>query len=136
MSLYEEQTAIIAREDDMYVTLCPELDIASQASSVEEARHNARKLLNYFLKKPRTGKFSVAKSNNLSPFNVRMGLPVTLRQITCRFTNNLEVSDHRIDSLPVSREGITGKSVGISFYPANGFEDILQQEGQQSLRHR
>ena len=33
-------TAIIQREGDGYVSLCPELDIASQGSSVEEARIN------------------------------------------------------------------------------------------------
>ena len=33
-------TAIIEREDDGFVALCPELDIASQGSSIEEARTN------------------------------------------------------------------------------------------------
>jgi predicted RNase H-like HicB family nuclease len=33
-------TAIIEREDDWYVALCPELDIASQGPTVEEARRN------------------------------------------------------------------------------------------------
>ena len=33
-------TAIIEREGDGYVSLCPELDIASQGKSVEEARQN------------------------------------------------------------------------------------------------
>lgn len=33
-------TAIIQREDNGYVALCPELDIASQGESIEEARHN------------------------------------------------------------------------------------------------
>ncbi len=33
-------TAIIEREDDGYVALCPELDVASQAQKVEEARAN------------------------------------------------------------------------------------------------
>ena len=28
-------TAILEREDDMYVALCPELDVASQGPSVE-----------------------------------------------------------------------------------------------------
>jgi len=28
-------TAIIEKEEDMYVSLCPELDIASQGSTVE-----------------------------------------------------------------------------------------------------
>ena len=33
-------TAIIKREDDGFVALCPGLDIASQGSSIEEARTN------------------------------------------------------------------------------------------------
>ena len=33
-------TAIIEREEDGYTALCPELDIASQGDSVEEARKN------------------------------------------------------------------------------------------------
>jgi predicted RNase H-like HicB family nuclease len=33
-------TAIIEREDDGFVSLCPELDIASQGSTIEEARAN------------------------------------------------------------------------------------------------
>lgn len=36
-------TAIIEREDDTYVALCPELDIASQGETVFEARSNLRK---------------------------------------------------------------------------------------------
>jgi predicted RNase H-like HicB family nuclease len=42
-------TAIIEREDDGYVALCPELDIASQGSSIEEARANLREALELFL---------------------------------------------------------------------------------------
>jgi predicted RNase H-like HicB family nuclease len=33
-------TAIINREENGYVSLCPELDIASQGNTVEEARNN------------------------------------------------------------------------------------------------
>ena len=33
-------TAIIEREDDGFVSLCPELDIASQGDTVESAREN------------------------------------------------------------------------------------------------
>ena len=35
-------TAIIEREGDGFVALCPELDIASQGASIEEARDNLR----------------------------------------------------------------------------------------------
>jgi predicted RNase H-like HicB family nuclease len=42
-------TAIIEREDDGYVSLCPELDVASQGDTVEEARHNLKEALELFL---------------------------------------------------------------------------------------
>ncbi len=41
-------TAIIEREGDGYVSLCPELDIASQGESVEGARDNLREALELF----------------------------------------------------------------------------------------
>ena len=41
-------TAIIEREDDGYVALCPELDIASQGDSIESARNNLREALESF----------------------------------------------------------------------------------------
>ena len=41
-------TAIIEREEDMYVALCPELDIASQGNTVEEARANLVEALELF----------------------------------------------------------------------------------------
>jgi len=41
-------TAIIEREDDGFVALCPELDIASQGSTIEEARTNLIEALQLF----------------------------------------------------------------------------------------
>ena len=41
-------TAIIEREDDDYVALCPELDIASQGTTVAEARANLKEALELF----------------------------------------------------------------------------------------
>ena len=41
-------TATIWREDDGYVALCPELDIASQGDSVEEARGNLKEAVELF----------------------------------------------------------------------------------------
>jgi predicted RNase H-like HicB family nuclease len=41
-------TAIIERENDMYVALCPELDIASQGKTVNEARKNLQEALELF----------------------------------------------------------------------------------------
>jgi predicted RNase H-like HicB family nuclease len=42
-------TAIIEKEDDGYVALCPELDVASQGGSVEEARANLKEAVELFL---------------------------------------------------------------------------------------
>jgi predicted RNase H-like HicB family nuclease len=41
-------TAIIEREDEGFVALCPELDIASQGASIEEARANLIEALSLF----------------------------------------------------------------------------------------
>jgi predicted RNase H-like HicB family nuclease len=41
-------TAVIEREGDGFVALCPELDIASQGNSIEEARENLREALELF----------------------------------------------------------------------------------------
>ncbi len=40
--------AIIEREGDGYISLCPELDIASQGDNIEEARQNLIEALELF----------------------------------------------------------------------------------------
>jgi predicted RNase H-like HicB family nuclease len=40
--------AVIEQEDDVYVALCPEFDVASQGSTVEEARANLVEALTLF----------------------------------------------------------------------------------------
>ena len=42
-------TAILEREGDQYVALCPELDVASQGPSIEEAVTNLREAVELFL---------------------------------------------------------------------------------------
>jgi predicted RNase H-like HicB family nuclease len=41
-------TAILSREDKDFVALCPELDVASQGSTIEEARTNLVEALTLF----------------------------------------------------------------------------------------
>ena len=48
MAETRDLTALIEREGDGYVSLCPELDIASQGDSVEEARRNLEEALQLF----------------------------------------------------------------------------------------
>lgn len=44
----EQFTAIIEREEDEYVALCPELDIASQGKTVEESKKNLMEAIELF----------------------------------------------------------------------------------------
>jgi predicted RNase H-like HicB family nuclease len=44
----KQLTAIIEREGNGYVSLCPELDIASQGDTIEDARNNLREAVELF----------------------------------------------------------------------------------------
>jgi predicted RNase H-like HicB family nuclease len=46
--MQKQLTAIIEREGNGYVSLCPELDIASQGDTVQEAKENLREALELF----------------------------------------------------------------------------------------
>lgn len=48
MKQTKELTAIIEREGDGYFALCPELDVASQGDTIEEARANLIEALELF----------------------------------------------------------------------------------------
>jgi len=49
MSTTRRLTAIIEREDDWYVALCPELDVTSHGKTVEEARAMLTEAVELFL---------------------------------------------------------------------------------------
>ncbi|HEX3526087.1 MAG TPA: type II toxin-antitoxin system HicB family antitoxin [Thermoanaerobaculia bacterium] len=42
-------TAILEKEGELYVALCPELDVASQGMTVEEATANLKEAVELFL---------------------------------------------------------------------------------------
>lgn len=44
----KQLTAIIQREGDGFVALCPEVDVASQGDTIESARENLREALELF----------------------------------------------------------------------------------------
>jgi predicted RNase H-like HicB family nuclease len=48
MKQTQQFTVIIEREENGYVSLCPQLDIASQGNTVEEARENLLEALELF----------------------------------------------------------------------------------------
>ena len=45
----QSYTAILEKEGDIYVSLCPELDVASQGLTVEEATANLKEAVELFL---------------------------------------------------------------------------------------
>ncbi|UNU22987.1 type II toxin-antitoxin system HicB family antitoxin [Microcoleus vaginatus] len=48
MKSTQQFTVIIEREGDGYISLCPELDMASQGDNIEEARQNLIEALELF----------------------------------------------------------------------------------------
>ena len=48
MSQLRRMTAIIERDEDQFVALCPEVDVASQGNTVEQARTNLIDALELF----------------------------------------------------------------------------------------
>lgn len=48
MKTTRQLTAVIEREDDGYVALCPEVDIASQGHTIEEAQANLSEAVELF----------------------------------------------------------------------------------------
>jgi predicted RNase H-like HicB family nuclease len=46
--MMRQLTAIIEREGDGYVALCPEVDVASQGDTVDQARANLKEALELF----------------------------------------------------------------------------------------
>lgn len=51
-------TAVIEKEGNGYVSLCPELDIASQGNTVEEASANLKEAVELFLETASTTEIS------------------------------------------------------------------------------
>ncbi len=46
--MVRQLTAIIERENDGYVAFCPDVDVASQGDSIDEARNNLQEALELF----------------------------------------------------------------------------------------
>ncbi|OHB83414.1 MAG: hypothetical protein A2V98_13375 [Planctomycetes bacterium RBG_16_64_12] len=63
-------TAVIQREGDGFVALCPELDVVSQGDTIETARENLREALELF--------FECASAGEIQQ---RMGSEVFVTQV-------------------------------------------------------
>ncbi|MBI5226586.1 type II toxin-antitoxin system HicB family antitoxin [Candidatus Micrarchaeota archaeon] len=49
MTHAQQFSAVIEKEDGWYVALCPELDVASQGKSIEDALENLREAVGLYL---------------------------------------------------------------------------------------
>jgi len=74
MKASQRVTAIIEREDDGFVALCPEFDIASQGSTIEEARQNLIEALTLFFETADATEISRRFRKEL--FVTQVGVPV------------------------------------------------------------
>ncbi len=68
-------TATILREADGYVSLCSELDIASQGDTVEEARENLREAVELFFETAHPNEIAQRLSSEIyiTPLEVEVG---------------------------------------------------------------
>ena len=75
MQQTQKFTAIIEREEDSYVSLCPELDIASQGSTKEEAKENLVEAIELFLEvaDPKEVTQRLAKETFITQLEVNVG---------------------------------------------------------------
>jgi predicted RNase H-like HicB family nuclease len=74
MKTAQRLTAIIEREDDGYVALCPELDIASEGASMEESRTNLIEALTLFFETASPSEIGRRAHNEV--FVTRVEVPV------------------------------------------------------------
>jgi len=75
VALMRSFTALVQREEDGWVSLCPELDVASQGDTPEEAKANLREAVELFLETAPTDEVErrFRAEVTFSPLEVRMG---------------------------------------------------------------
>ncbi|MFQ5807371.1 MAG: type II toxin-antitoxin system HicB family antitoxin [Phycisphaerae bacterium] len=75
MKQVRQLTGVIEREGDGYVALCPELDIASQGGTVEEARRNLVEAVELFFETadPSEVRQRLRSEVYVTPIEVRIG---------------------------------------------------------------
>ncbi|MCY7347014.1 MAG: type II toxin-antitoxin system HicB family antitoxin [Pyrinomonadaceae bacterium] len=68
-------TATILREDDGFVSVCSELDIASQGDTVEEARNNLREAVELFFQSAHPNEIAQRLNSEIyiTPLEVEIG---------------------------------------------------------------
>jgi len=75
MAQVSHLTAVIGHEGDGYVALCPELDIASQGPTIEEARRNLVEAVELFFETASPSEIRQRSRSEVyvTPIEVRVG---------------------------------------------------------------
>lgn len=73
-----ELTAIIERDGDGYVALCPEVDVASQGSTVQEARANLQEALELFFEAASESEIARRLRSEVYVTRVQVAVPAPL----------------------------------------------------------
>lgn len=75
MQQTQKFTAIIEKDNDAYVSFCPELDIASQGSTIEEAKQNLVEAIELFLEVADTSEIvrRLKKETFITQLEVKVG---------------------------------------------------------------
>ena len=74
-------TAIIERENNDYVALCPQLDIASQGATVSEARANLKEALELFFETASATEIQERLHNEVNETQVEVEVAWTARVV-------------------------------------------------------
>lgn len=74
MKSFQNFTAIIEKEDDTYVALCPELDVASQGATVEEAKDNLKEAIELFLEHASKNEIELRLKKDLFITNMQIAI--------------------------------------------------------------
>ncbi len=72
--MVRQLTAIIEKEDNIYVALCPEVDVASQGDTVDEARRNLKEALDLFFETASADEISTRMREEIYITNVEVAV--------------------------------------------------------------
>ncbi len=76
-------TAIIERDTSVggFVSLCPQLDIASQGDTVEEAKYNLTEAIELFFEVASSSEVSMRMQNELFITQIAVPIPATRQEV-------------------------------------------------------
>lgn len=74
MKSLQNFTAIIEKEGNTYVALCPELDVASQGATVEEAKNNLQEAIELLIQHASKSELDLRLKKDLFITNMQIAI--------------------------------------------------------------